>query len=291
MIQRLLPRFLRELEDPRYFQILYLGSFLTYGIGYLGWSSQLNYYLSVFVSALVTQLAFSLYHKVGLGSLKSGLITALGLCILLHSTSIYVGALAGFLGIASKFLIRSKGKHIFNPANFAIIGSILLTQQAWVSPGQWGSSALLWFMIGAGGLMMILRVGRLDTSLAFLGSFAALLFIYNVMYLGWEMDVWLHKLSNGTLLLFTFFMITDPKTTPNHPKARIIWAASLGVALFLVSSFMYVQTAAVWLLFMISPFTPLFDRYFKAERFQWNTNNKTYENNTYTHISAGNNER
>ena len=76
-------------------------------------------------------------------------------------------------------------------------------------------------------------------------------------------------MSNGTLLLFAFFMITDPMTTPNHKKARIVWAAAIGLFLFVASNFYYIQSAAIWILFFISPFTPLFDRLFVAEKYEW----------------------
>jgi Na+-transporting NADH:ubiquinone oxidoreductase subunit NqrB len=115
----------------------------------------------------------------------------------------------------------------------------------------------------------------MDTSITFLAVFGGLLFVRQVMYLGWESSVWLHQMSNGTLLLFAFFMITDPMTTPNHRYARFIWAAILGVALFIASSFFYVQTAAVWLLFLISPFTPLFDKLFYAKKYEWSTTTKS----------------
>lgn len=275
MIQRLLPKFLKELEDPRYFQILYLGCFLTYGVGFLGWDAHLEYYLALGITALLTQLLFCKIFNKPFSSMKSAMITTLGLSILLHVSNPWVGVLAGFIGIASKFLIKWNGKHIFNPANIAIVLSILISQQAWVSPGQWGSNVLLWFMIGAAGLMMILRVGRLDTTMAFLGSFALLSFAYNIFYLGWEAEVWMHKMSNGTLLLFAFFMITDPRTTPNHSKARAIWGIMLGLCLFIASSFMYVQTAAIWILFIISPLTPFFDSIFTAKEFQWKTQNQS----------------
>ena len=115
----------------------------------------------------------------------------------------------------------------------------------------------------------------MDTSITFLAVFGGLLFLRQVVYLGWEPSVWLHQMSNGTLLLFAFFMITDPMTTPNHTCARIIWAGALGAALFIASNFFYVQTAAVWLLFMISPFTPFFDRLFQAKKYAWSTPQKS----------------
>ena len=263
--------FSTELNDPRYFQILYLGSFLLYGISYLGWDNDSLKFVSILGVALLTQLSFAFFTTKRYSSFKSALISALGLCLLLKTGTIWVGMLAAFVAIASKFLIKIKNKHIFNPANIGIIAAIALTGEAWVSPGQWGSSTILWFFIGAAGLMMILKVGRLDTTIAFILTFGGLLFLRQVVYLGWEPTVWLHKMSNGTLLLFAFFMITDPMTTPNHKHARLIWAVLLAVALFIASNFYYVQSSAIWLLFAISPITPMFDKLFKAEKYQWNS--------------------
>ncbi len=264
--------FSTELNDPRYFQIFYLGSFLCYGILFLDWSLAITNYATIFLAATATQLFFAHFTTKKYSSIKSGLITALGLCLLLKMQSPWVGGLAAVIAIASKFLIRKKNKHIFNPANIGIVAAIVLTGQAWVSPGQWGSNVVLWFFIGSAGLMMILKVGRLDTAISFLLTFGTLLFLRQVVYLGWEPSVWLHKMSNGTLLLFAFFMITDPMTTPNHPKARIIWASIIGIALFIVSNFLYMQSAAIWILFIISPFTVLFDRIFKGVKYEWTQN-------------------
>jgi Na+-transporting NADH:ubiquinone oxidoreductase subunit NqrB len=275
MIQKALANAQRESSDPRYFQILYLGSFLLYGVSYLGWDTALPKYLALFGASVATQLAFSYFNTKKYSSVKSALITALGLCLLLKTGSVQTAVLASVIAIATKFIVKYKNKHIFNPANIGIIVAILVTNDAWVSPGQWGSDVLLWFLVGAAGLMMILKVGRIDTSITFLLVFGGLLFFRQVIYLGWEPSVWLHQMSNGTLLLFAFFMITDPMTTPNHTYARIIWAGALGTALFIASNFFYVQTAAVWLLFMISPFTPFFDKLFQAKKYAWSTSQKS----------------
>ena len=271
MVLRILPKLNRELEDPRYFQILFLGSFLLYGILELSWDITWEKVVLILLSALVTQVLFALIYGKSLHSIKSALITALGLSLLLHVDQIWVGALAACLAISSKFLIRLKGKHIFNPANFGIILSIVLTSQSWVSPGQWGSNTILLFFIGSAGLMMILKVGRIDTAFAFIGTYALLRFAYVVLYLGWSTDVWIHQMLNGTLLLFTFFMITDPMTTPNHKKARWIWSLILAVVVFVASIHFYIQDAAVWALFGISLFTPLFDRIYQGSKFHWIT--------------------
>lgn len=262
-------RTFQELRDPRYFQIIYLFAFLVYGIYSLGWHANILKYSLVIGSALTTQYVCLRVTRKSPGSLKSALITALGLSLLLHADKPWVFVLAGVLAIAGKFIIKIGNKHLFNPANFGIIAAITLTGEAWISPGQWGSSAILLYFMGAAGLMVILNVGRIDTSLAFLGTYSLLLLGRDVLYLGWEPEVVAHKLTNGSLLLFTFFMITDPMTIPNHRKGRIIWSVLVAVAVFLVSTRFYVQTAAIWVLFFVTPVTVLIDKIFKARKFEW----------------------
>lgn len=256
-------------RDARHFQIAYLGTFLIFGIVALGWSANLPAYLVILGTALLSQTVGVALTGGRYDSLKSALITALGLCLLLKANELWVLGLAAFLAISSKFLIRVGDKHLFNPANFGIIAAILLTGGAWVSPGQWGNEVILLFLIGASGLIVLLKVGRLDTSIAFLASFGGLLFLQNVLYKGWPLDHLLHSLTTGTLLLFAFFMITDPKTTPNAPKARILWAASIGAITFFMTAWFDVYDAPIWALFFISPLTVLLDRWFKHTRFEW----------------------
>ncbi|MEO8066361.1 MAG: RnfABCDGE type electron transport complex subunit D [Flavobacteriales bacterium] len=257
------------LSDGRHFQIAFLSCFLCYGIVQLQWDAERARYAIIAATCLATQSAFVLVHGLEWRTLKSAAITTLGLCLLFKSGSAITLVLGASIAIASKFVVRVRGKHIFNPANIGIIAAMLLTGDAWVSPGQWGSGAALVFLVGAAGLMVVLRVGRIDTSLAFLGTFAALHFARNVLYLGWGADVWLHQLTNGSLLLFTFFMITDPVTTPSAPRARIGWSIAVAVLAFLLGWRYFVNAAPVWALFFISASTPLVDLIWKGARFQW----------------------
>lgn len=258
------------LKDARHFQITYLSLFLVYGIFYLGWDAGLGGIAVIFATCLGVQYGFVRMKKARLHSLKSALISALGLCLMLKAGSPATFALAAALSIASKFVIKVDGKHIFNPTNFGIIVAIIITGDAWVSPGQWGSSAVALYFMGAAALLVLLKVGRIDTSLAFIGSFFGLEFVRTVLYLGWPVDHFLHMATNGTILLFTFFMITDPMTTPNSQKARIIWAVILGLMTFVLAHLFVVQSAApLWALFIISPLTIAFDKVFVHRKFQW----------------------
>lgn len=257
------------LKDGRHFQIVYLSAFLVYGFLALGWTSEWTTFATLFGVSLVTQAIFAKLYKKPMSSLKSALITAIGLCLLFKANSILTLALAAFLSISSKFLIRFKGKHVFNPSLFGIIVCMLLTGDAWVSPGQWGNNVVLLYFFGGAALMVLLKVGRIDTSLAFLAAFGGLQFIRDVLYLGWPMDHFFHQFTNGAILLFAFFMITDPVTTPNARKARILWAACVGVLAFILTDYFYVFTAPIWALFLISPLTVILDRVFLAKKFQW----------------------
>ena len=257
------------LSDGRHFQILFLASFLCFGIFQLQWDAEIARYATIAATCLGTQAFFIRWHRLECRTLKSAMITTLGLCLLFKAGSAWTLVLGAFIAIASKFLLRVKGKHVFNPANVGIVSAILLTGDAWISPGQWGSGAVLVFLVGAAGMMVVLRVGRIDTSAAFLLTFAALDFARTVLYLGWEPEVWLYKLGNGSLLLFTFFMITDPVTTPSAPRARIAWSMLIALLAFWLGWKHFINASPVWALFIISAFTPIVDRLWKGERFSW----------------------
>lgn len=256
-------------QDARHFQLVYLGSFLALGMLWLQWYPTPLDYLAIVLSCLLTQAVGNVWIGRQWHDLKSAGITSLGLCLLCHGANPWVLALAGSLAIASKFLIRIKGKHIYNPANFGIVLSILLTGQTWVSPGQWGDTPLLVLLFTAAGLMMLFKVGRLDVGLAFLVVFGSLLWIKDVWYKGWPMDFWLHSLSNGSLLLFSFFMITDPVSTPNSARGRYFWAICVAILSFVLASWWKVYDAPIWALWCCAPLTALIDRWLPAQRFSW----------------------
>jgi Na+-transporting NADH:ubiquinone oxidoreductase subunit NqrB len=256
-------------SDARHYQILFQLAFLLYGIFVLNWELPLLRFNIVILTCLGIQSLFILFKTKDWTGLKSALITAFSLCLMLQANNTTTFILAAVLGISSKFFLRIKGKHIFNPANFGIMITLLLTGDAWISPGQWGSNAVLLFLVGCTGLVVLLRVKRLDTAFAFLISFLGLSFIRNILYLGWPMDYFWHQFSTGSLLLFSFFMITDPMSTPSSRKARIIWSVLVGMLTWWIATKLFVHTAPLWALFFMSPLVPVFDRFFKEEKFQW----------------------
>lgn len=262
--------------DARHYQVLFLMGFLLFGIFTLDWEVSLLRFNITLLTCLGVQAIGIHFTTKDYSGLKSALISAFSLCLMFHANSLWTVALAAVLSISSKFFIRWKGKHIFNPTNFGIIATILITRMitpggdAWVSPGQWGSNAMLFFLVGIAGLVVLLRVKRLGTAIAFLATFLGLAYARDIIYQGWPMDYFVHKLTSGSLLLFTFFMITDPVQTPSSPWARIIWAAMIGALAWYMNAMLQIQHAApLWALFFLSPLVPLFDRFMPGERFSW----------------------
>jgi Na+-transporting NADH:ubiquinone oxidoreductase subunit NqrB len=181
--------------------------------------------------------------------------------------------LAGAASIGSKFLLRYRGKHFFNPSNLGIIVVLLFTSDAWVTPGQWGNDLWLTMIFLAAGGMIVRKVGRWETTGAFLILYALLEASRN-LWLGWTWDVYSHKMMSGSLLLFSFFMITDPRAIPDHPRARVFWAMSVAVFTFILRNYFFLSTAPFWALCVLSPLTILLDRIWPATRFRWNQEQK-----------------
>ena len=262
--------------DPRYFQVIFQAIFLSYGILFLHWNADWQHYIISIGGCLLFQYAADSIKTKRLLKPKefdrwgfSVLISAMSLCLLLKTNDWYVSLIAAFLTVASKYVLRFNQKHIFNPSAFGIIATLLLAKDAWLSPGQWGSNAVIFFGVVTFGTIVVTRVQKLDVSLAFLLTFIGLLYWRQVYVLGWPMDHFIHSFSTGSLLLFTFFMISDPRTSPNHPIARIIWAILIAAVSFYLAAFKWKYNTIIWVLVAAAPLVPLLDKIFKAKAFHW----------------------
>jgi Na+-transporting NADH:ubiquinone oxidoreductase subunit NqrB len=256
-------------SDARHYQLAFLCTFLLTGLFSLKWSLT-SYQIPVtFAIALATQSIGILLLKLPVQSLKSALISSFSLCLLFRSDDLRIIALAALISIASKFLFKSQNKHFFNPANVGICATILLTGKGWISPGQWGSEGIWLFLVGILGFLVVTKANRLELALSFFIGFGGALFIRMLLWQNWPLDALTHTFTSGSLLLFTFFMITDPASTPAHKTVRIIWAFSVGLLAFYLQAYKWVNAAPLWALFIMSPLTPLLDYLFKGEKWSW----------------------
>lgn len=268
--------------DPRWFQVLFQSIFLLYGLVFLDWQADYRHYIISITGCLFfnyTAESSKMKQWLPIAGEKgfsrwgfSVLISAMSLCLLLKTNHWYTSLLAAFLSVLPKYMFRYKGKHIWNPSAFGIAATILISGDAWLSPSQWGSNITIFFFVVTLGVIVVTRVQKLDISLAFLLTYIGLLFWRQVYVLGWPLDHFIHSISTGSLLLFSFFMISDPKTAPNHPVARIIWACLIAFTAFYFSAFQWKYNTPIWMLVIAAPLVPIFNFIFKASSFQWKSN-------------------
>lgn len=255
-------------RDPRAWQIAILGTLLVVGVTRLGFQVDPSRIAVVLGAALLTQWRFTRALALPRFDPRSALITGLGICLLLRTGSDVVAAFAAVTAIASKFTFRVNGKHVFNPGLFGIVLAVYFTDQAWVSPGQWGQGAMGAFGIASLGLLVVHRSARSDVPVAFALAFAGLV-LGRAVWLGNPLAIPLHQLSSGSLLLFTFFMISDPKTMPDARMARVGWAASVAALAFFIEFSLFWPSGPIQALFLLAPLVPVLDRWLPDERYTW----------------------
>ena len=129
-----------RLGDPRYYQIAVLSSLLLFGVFVLDFGIHWRNAVAIVVTTLGVQYLGSRYARLPRFDPLSPLITSLSLTLLLRTDEIMLASIAAIIAIGSKFLIRVGGKHVFNPANVALVTLMLTSDHAWVSSGQCGAS-------------------------------------------------------------------------------------------------------------------------------------------------------
>jgi Na+-translocating ferredoxin:NAD+ oxidoreductase RnfD subunit len=156
---------------------------------------------------------------------------------------IYVGTAA--ISLLSKHVIRWRGEHIFNPSNLGLVLCFLLLPRTKAAPLDfwWGPMsvwlALALAVIVAGGFLILRRLKLLRVAIGFWISFAVAIGVIalagHAMTARWHLgpisgfQLWWVLLTSPEVLVFLFFMITDPKTAPRSPTGRLVYAVSLGL--------------------------------------------------------------
>lgn len=257
-----------SLRDPRLYQIAVLSSLLVYGVLALDFEVSLLQAAVLLGTALLTQAVCTRLWHLPVFDPRSALISGLSLCLLLRTSSLLLAVVAAVLTIAGKFVIRWRGKHLFNPTNFGIVALLLLTDRVWVSPGQWGSVAFFSFLMACLGGLVVHRAARSDVTWAFLGFYLAVL-CGRSLWLGQPLAIPLHQLESGAFLLFTFFMISDPRTTPDTRAGRIVFALLVALGAGCVHFVLYRPNGLLLSLAFLSPLVPLLDRLLPGTRYVW----------------------
>jgi Na+-transporting NADH:ubiquinone oxidoreductase subunit NqrB len=263
-----MPGRLRFLADARHLQIAALSVLLAINFLFIDFGAKPLASALAIAASLATQAACAWWFGLKHLDLRSPLITGLSLSLLLRADEPWLHALAGVLAILSKFVIRHDDKHVFNPAGFAIVALLFLSDHVWISPGQWGAGVWFAALVAFGAILVLRAARRADIAVFFLTSHAALL-IARALWLGDPLAIPLHQLQSGSLLIFAFFMISDPRTSPDARLGRFIFAFAVALAAHWLAFSMQMRPALYIALIALSPFTLLIDRILPAQRFAW----------------------
>ncbi len=257
-----------RLRDPRYYQIAVLTSLVFFGVFALDFGIRWQNAVVIIATALAVQMIGTMYARLPRFDPLSPMITSLSLTLLLRTDEIGLAAVAAAIAIGSKFLIRLRGKHLFNPANVALVTLMLLSDQVWVSSGQWGSAAIGAFTLACLGFLVLTRARRAETTIALLLIHASLLF-GRALWLGDPLAIPQHQLQNGALLIFAFFMISDPKTTPNTAAGRVLFALIVAAIAFTIQFICYEPNGPILALIISAPAVPVIDWLLRGHIYRW----------------------
>jgi len=184
--------------------------------------------------AIATAMAFELtlsklvYKK--WPNLASAYITGISVGILCRTPAYWPFALTSAIAITSKYVIRWRGRHLWNPSNFAICTMLLIAPEFFSTlMTQWGNAVYPMLVIWVLGAIISYRVKRFHITATYVLSFLALSLV-RTMITGHPFFSEVAPITGPPYQLYIFFMITDPRTTVSTRRGQILVAFLVAVA-------------------------------------------------------------
>jgi hypothetical protein len=176
------------------------------------------------VTAMLLELALGRLSYGKFPNLASSYITGISVGILVRSPAFWPYALCSAISITSKYVVRWKGRHLWNPSNFAICVLLLLAPEAVSTLSiQWGNNVYPMLIVWTLGALITWRVKRFHITATYVLSFIAFAALRGVIT-GHGFLAEVSPITGPMYQLFIFFMITDPKTTVRQKWAQCLVA-------------------------------------------------------------------
>jgi Na+-translocating ferredoxin:NAD+ oxidoreductase RnfD subunit len=232
--------------------ILLVGQF-TFGI--------LDSYVNLVAAICTAMIAEAILARTILGTwrnLSSAYITGISVGILIRSNVVWPYVVTALLSILAKYVLRYKGRHLWNPSNFGVSWMLFLSSMSVAGLSiQWGSNFAAMCAIWVLGLLIVHRAKRLHVTIAYVVSYIVLAYLRG-MITGDAFLAELSPLTGPMYQLFIFFMITDPRTTVSTKKGRIIVAILVAFVEFVLRLYHYIY-APFFSLFLVGPVAMFID--------------------------------
>lgn len=229
-------------------------------IGQLSFSMLENYesLVASVGAAIVTEIILARFLLGKWKNLSSAYISGISVGILIRSTMIWPYVITAVLSIMSKYVLKYKGRHLWNPSNFGVSWMLFMAplDVAGLSI-QWGSNFLGLAVIWILGLVIVFQAKRLHVTLTYVISFLILAYVRSLI-VGDTFLAEVSPLTGPMYQLFIFFMMTDPPTSVSTKRGRIIVAILIALVEFVLrlNSFIY---APFYALFLVGPVAKYID--------------------------------
>lgn len=209
--------------DPKHFQTFLITLLLVVGEARYSVLGGYDRLAAALGACLVTEAVLSSTLRGKWPSLMSAYVSGISMALLTKPQGgvLWPFALGGFLAIASKYVLTCRGRHIWNPSNFAI-SVLLLLAPARISilSHQWGNelwtNALIWLV----GLVVVSRARVLHITLMYVACFLLFAALRSGLD-GLSLLPEIAPLTGPMYQLFAFFMVTDPRTTVRTRNGRL----------------------------------------------------------------------
>ncbi len=219
--------------------------------------------LLAIATAMLAELILSRVFTGKWPHLASAYISGISVGILVRSPAFWPYALCALLSICSKYVLRYRGRHLWNPSNFGISALLFLAGDAAASLSiQWGNYLLPMLVIWALGITIVWRVRRFHITATYVVSFLVFAVI-RAWITGnpWQAEV--APLTGPEYQLYIFFMITDPKTTVKNVRGQCLVAFSVALV-EMVLRLNQVVYAPFYALFMVGPAALLIEMWLQS---------------------------
>lgn len=251
--------------DNRYIPPVFITCILL--VGHLSYGILESYEKTALaiVCAIITELVLGRIFFGKWLNLSSAYITGISVGILIRSPAYWPFALCSVISIMSKYVLRVKGRHLWNPSNFGICVLLFLAPETVASLSiQWGNFIWPMLVIWILGSIIIWRARRFHISATYVISFFAFAFLRSwITGHPWQSEI--SPITGPMYQLFVFFMVTDPKTTVRSRIGQCIVVVLVAFVEMLLRLNQVVY-APLYALFIVGPTAMLIEMWVESRR-------------------------
>jgi Na+-translocating ferredoxin:NAD+ oxidoreductase RnfD subunit len=251
--------------ENRYLPPLFITLILLVGNLSFGLLESFSRTALAIATSMVFEIALTLLIYRKFPNLASAYITGISVGILIRSPAFWPYFLCSAISITSKYVVRWRGRHLWNPSNLGIVVMLLLVPEYVAALSiQWGNSIWPLFIVWLLGAAIVYRVKRFHITATYVVAFVVLSFV-RTLFTGHSFLAEVAPITGPMYQLFIFFMITDPKTTVKPRWGQCLVAALVAVVEMILRLAENVN-APFYALAIVGPAANVIEIYFSGKR-------------------------